>query len=405
LDGNEMTNRIQLRRSNVTGEIPTLVATLTGELLANITDNRLFLNNSTEVIQINAAKNIETDSSNRFVTDAQISSWTVGYTLPVATTSILGGVKIGTNINVALDGTISLYTADGTDAGLLSAADYATFSGKQAALGFTPVNKSGDTMTGSLTLTGDPTTTNMASNKGYVDSGLSGKLALAGGTMTGAITLAADPVAAMQPATMQYVTAQVSLVSGAMAAPVQALTDLEALTVDDIADKQMRLVEDVGAIFRFDVQSTDTVDGVNVLELTSAPTAGRWIKIQAATQNHESLSGLQGGATNDHTHLTAAEKTAYDAHVVDYALHLTSDQNTFIDAITATATEVNYSVGVTSDIQSQLNGKQASLGFTALNKAGDTMTGALILSGDPTEALNPVTLQYLQDLVIDCGTY
>jgi hypothetical protein len=40
-------------------------------------------------------------------------------------------------------------------------------------------------------------------------------------------------------------------------------------------------------------------------------------------------------------------------------------------------TELSYVKGVSSAIQTQLNGKQASLGYTPLNIAGGTMTGIL----------------------------
>lgn len=45
---------------------------------------------------------------------------------------------------------ITIQTASGSQAGALSAADWTTFNSKQAALGYTPVNKAGDTMTGIL---------------------------------------------------------------------------------------------------------------------------------------------------------------------------------------------------------------------------------------------------------------
>jgi hypothetical protein len=45
-------------------------------------------------------------------------------------------------------------------------------------------------------------------------------------------------------------------------------------------------------------------------------------------------------------------------------LHLTAGQNTFIDAITASSVEVNYLVGVTSAIQTQLNAKLTKSGAT-----------------------------------------
>lgn len=67
------------------------------------------------------------------------------------------------------------------------------------------VLKAGDTMTGLLTLSGSPSTTNHAANKGYVDTNLALKLNLTGGTLTGALTLAADPSTSLQAATKQYV--------------------------------------------------------------------------------------------------------------------------------------------------------------------------------------------------------
>lgn len=55
--------------------------------------------------------------------------------------------------------------------------------------------KAGGTMTGALTLNGNPATALIAAPKQYVDL----RLPLAGGTMTGAIVLAADGVAALNP--------------------------------------------------------------------------------------------------------------------------------------------------------------------------------------------------------------
>ena len=48
-------------------------------------------------------------------------------------------------------------------------------------------------------------------------------------------------------------------------------------------------------------------------------------------------------------------------HATDYTLHLTSTQNTWIDAITATSTEVNFLSGVTSAVQTQLNTNASNL--------------------------------------------
>jgi hypothetical protein len=56
----------------------------------------------------------------------------------------------------------------------------------------------------------------------------------------------------------------------------------------------------------------------------------------------------------------AATSTALSNHISDATVHLTSTQNTLLDGITVTAEKVNYLSDVTSNIQSQLDGKSAS---------------------------------------------
>lgn len=398
-----MTNPIQLRRSTTPGAVPALEVLVAGELAVNLIDKDLYMSTGLEVFRVNDANVIRENAAKRFVTDAQIAAWSAGYTLPTASSSVLGGVKIGSNINVDGDGVISLNVASATNDGVLTAADWATFNGKQDALGFTPVNKAGDTLTGDLVLAGAPTVTNGAATKGYVDSGLAAKLDLAGGTLTGPLTLASNPVANLDAATKQYVDLAVNDVSGHYGAPVQDVAELTALDGVQLNDKMLRLVEDIGAIYRYDAQSVIAADGDGVV--LPVGNVGRWIKVSAAIQNHELLTGLQGGAAGDHLHLTTAEKNGYDAHLANYDLHLTADQNTWLDGINASTAEVNWLVGVTSSVQDQINSKQASLGFTPVNKAGDTMLGALTLAGDPVAALDAVTKQYVDNRTIDGGTF
>lgn len=91
------------------------------------------------------------------------------------------------------------------------------------------VNKSGATMTGHLTLTGNPINALNAATKQYVDAGdasvtasiRSAFLNLTGGTMTGAITLASNPISALHAATKQYVDAAVG--TGSYAVPTGAI--------------------------------------------------------------------------------------------------------------------------------------------------------------------------------------
>ena len=63
------------------------------------------------------------------------------------------------------------------------------------------VQKAGDTMTGLLVLSGDPTANLGATTKQYADT----KVAKSGDTMTGLLVLSADPSAALGAATKQYV--------------------------------------------------------------------------------------------------------------------------------------------------------------------------------------------------------
>lgn len=81
-------------------------------------------------IQIKGGTNIAVSGVNGIVTISNNYS----YTLPTASSTVLGGVKVGDNINL-LDGVISLNNSNVT-----------------SALGYTPVNKVGDTMSGDLTV-------------------------------------------------------------------------------------------------------------------------------------------------------------------------------------------------------------------------------------------------------------
>ncbi len=68
----------------------------------------------------------------------------------------------------------------------------------------------GDTMTGPLILSGDPTTALEATTEEYTDGQFAKSLPAAGGTMTGPLTLAANPTSTLQAAPRQYVDDQVA---------------------------------------------------------------------------------------------------------------------------------------------------------------------------------------------------
>lgn len=82
------------------------------------------------------------------------------------------------------------------------------------------VNKTGDTMTGPLILSGDPTTALGAATKQYVDAADALKVAKAGDTMTGLLVLSADPSAALGAATKQYADLKVAKAGDSLTGPL-----------------------------------------------------------------------------------------------------------------------------------------------------------------------------------------
>jgi len=93
-------------------------------------------------------------------------------TLNAANQTLIVGTS-GTDFSIVSSGTtheFNLPTASATNRGLLSSADWTIFNGKQASLGYTPVNRAGDTMSGSLILNGDPSAPLGAATKQYVDN-------------------------------------------------------------------------------------------------------------------------------------------------------------------------------------------------------------------------------------------
>lgn len=94
------------------------------------------------------------------------------------------------------------------------------------------VNKAGDTMTGNLAMSANfitglasPVNSNDAANKIYVDNQDALKVAKNGDTMTGFLTLNADPTSALHSATKQYVDAADSTLTTSVAAKVSKSGD------------------------------------------------------------------------------------------------------------------------------------------------------------------------------------
>ena len=95
-----------------------------------------------------------------------------------------------------------------------------------------------------------------------------------------------------------------------------------------------------------------------------------WVKF-GSTISHNNTIGLQGGTTNQYYHLTSAQHTDLTdggdttLHAHDGRYYTESEVNTWRSG--TTQTEMGYVHGVTSDIQTQLNGK-----LSTSSKAADS---------------------------------
>ena len=81
-------------------------------------------------------------------------------------------------------------------------------------------------------------------------------------------------------------------------------------------------------------------------------------------------ANITGAATS----ITGADLAASKIVVSDAAGKIAASTN-------ATSVEVEYLAGVTSAIQTQIDSKEGNLGYTPVNRAGDTMSGNLAMNG------------------------
>jgi phage-related tail fiber protein len=177
---------------------------------------------------------IITDSTHRFVTDSQISSWSA---------------KLDATSYTASDVLAKLLTVDGSgsnlDADLLDGYNSTYYTNIPARLGYTPVNKAGDTMTGYLFLYNNPTSELHAATKAYVD----------------AVAQGLNPKASVRIATTEDIE----------------LTGLQ--TIDDVSvlENNRILVKD---------QTDKTQNGIYLAKTTN------WIRSSDANENSEVVKGI-----------------------------------------------------------------------------------------------------------------
>lgn len=118
-----------------------------------------------------------------------------------------------------------------------------------------------------------------------------------------------------------------------------------------------------------------------------------------ATKNYVDGASTTGNAATATKLLTAR---AISLTGVVTAVGVNFDGTGNISLTTAVA-DGALSISKTAGLQTALDSKQASLGYTALNKGGDTMIGTLTLNADPTNPLEAATKQYVDQVAANAA--
>jgi hypothetical protein len=250
------------------------------------------------------------------------------------------------------------------------------------------VRTAGSTMTGPLVLSGNPSVDTQAANKGYVDSTVATATAggpflpLVGGTLTGDLTvdgttiLSADPTNPFGAATKHYV--DINSTGGIGDAPFTG----------DV----------YGRANGFWVMSVPLAGGVmtGTLVLSGDPTAS----MQAATKNYVD--------TSISTAVAAAPYLPLGGGTLTGPLTLVGNPSTGLGA--ATKNYVDTKIGTAVPLMDGIGAPGSATLFSAqdhihpsdtskLSLSGGTMTGLVILSGNPTATFGATTKTYVDGAI------
>ena len=219
--------------------------------------------------------------------------------------------------------------------------------------------------TNKITGLGDPTGTQDAATKTYVDTADALKLDLAGGTMSGAIAMGTnkitglgDPTLAQDATTKTYVDTILGSATAAATSAANAATS-----------------ESNAATSETNAAASETAAGISETNAAASYDAfdDRYLgsKASAPTLDNDGAALLTGAL---YFNTATSKMWVYSGTVwLETAPTATSVTVSQISDVTATATEVNYIDGVTSAIQTQLDGK-----------VGSTYTGDVAITGELT---------------------
>jgi len=329
------------------------------------------------------------------------------------------------------------------DGAVISGSDLASYSG-YAEGAF--VNVSGDTMTGFLTLNADPTASGHAANKNYVDnsnSTLSGSLSseitseistysgyaegafvnISGDTMTGFLTLSADPTASGHAANKNYVDAAVQ--SGIDASNIEVKDD-NVQVVAEAKSLDFGHALDVSASGTEAEIVVDESEFTTVVFLTGNQTiAGEKTFVDNTVFNGDVQIDGDLTVTGSVTTINTTELLVEDNIITLNSTHSGAPSlNAGIEVERGSETDARLIWNETTDqweagisgstekiiLQSDLDTAVSGLGDDLIaysgyaegafvNVSGDTMTGFLTLNADPTASGHAANKNYVDSQV------
>ena len=315
---------------------------------------------------------------------------------------VLGSGEIGVEVVSGSD--VRIKVGDGS--ATFSALPYASASSStinaatQAALD-AKVAFSGGTMTGLLVLSGNPSAALGAATKQYVDAintslstSISGKLSTAGGTLTGSLTLASDPSSALQAASKQYVDTAAALkvnkagdtMTGALVLAADPSAALEAATKQYVDGGGYQTTVGGSATYSGKVVK---LNSVGIIDGSMLPVAATYLGTVSLTAAY-ALSGTFSTGNYYAVSTTGTVDSSWNSRLTGSPATCSAGQSIIYNGATTKWDLVGDTTSATA-----INGK--------LDKAGGTMTGALILAADPTVALGSATKQYADTMLAKAG--
>lgn len=320
------------------------------------------------------------------------------------------GISGPTGPGVAAGGTINqiLYKTSGTD--------YATaWASVTTVLGYTPVNKAGDTMTGFLTLNADPTSALHPATKQYVDNAVQGldakqsvkaattiNITLSGTQSVDGIALVAGDRCLVKNQTTASANGIYLVASGAWtrALDADAWTEFPGAFVfveqgSTQADTGWICISDLGGTLgttsiawtqffgggSYTAASGIVLTGIQftltgqALALHNLASNGIIVRTASGTVAARTIAAPSAGVTITNGDGIAGNPTI---NLVNDLAAIEALTTTGIVRRTATDT---WAAGALTTLE-----VTTGLGFTPVNKAGDTITGLLTLSGGATGA-------------------